>query len=315
MTAVDQAAAERARREREARERHLIRDFRPPEGVVLHFHVASLGARFGAQLLDLLLTFLFVVAVMVLLGVTQIVGWVALVTIGSLFFFFVRAPYYIVTELLWNGQTLGKRITHLRVVSADGRSLRPYAVTVRNLMKEMEVFVPGTALFMVPALGIAEVLILLSWITILLAVPLTNRRRQRLGDMIAGTYVIYQPKAVLLPDLAERPEAEARDKFSFLAHQLDHYGRFELQTLERILQVDDSGYTREMRERHRRNIAAITERIRAKIEYTEKIEPEEIPEFLGAFYRAQRKYLETRKLFGDAREDKFHQHENKETAQ
>ena len=313
MTNTTEATAKRARKERKKREARLIRDFRPPEGVVLNFQVAGLGSRFGAQILDLLLTGLAILAIVILLSVTEIASWGFLTTFAALAFFFIRAPYYVLTELLWNGQTLGKRITGLRVVSADGRSLAPYAVTVRNMMKEMEVFVPGTALFAIAGLGVAEIVLLLVWITILLAVPLTNRKRQRLGDMIAGTYVIHQPRAVLMPDVATRQPAQT-ERFSFLNHQLDHYGRFELQTLERVLQTDLSGYSREMRERHRRNLAAITEKIRAKIEYTDRIEPADHQTFLEAFYRAQRRYLETRQLFGDAREDKFHQHDTKSDA-
>lgn len=313
MTNTNEAAAKRARRDRKKREARLIRDFRPPEGVVLNFQVAGLGSRFGAQLLDLLLTSLAILAIVILLSVTEIASWQFLSTFAALAFFFIRAPYYILTELLWNGQTLGKRITGLRVVSADGRSLAPYSVAVRNMMKEMEVFVPGTALFAIVGLGVADMVILLIWITILLAVPLLNRKRQRLGDMIANTYVIYQPRAVLMPDVATR-QPEREERFSFLNHQLDHYGRFELQTLERVLQTDLSRYSPEMRERHRRNLAAITDKIRSKIEYTDPIQGTDHQAFLEAFYRAQRRYLETRQLFGDAREDKFHLHDGKDPA-
>ena len=307
-------AAWRERQARRAREKRMINDFRPPEGVVLNFQVAGLGARFGAQFLDLLLTSLLIFGIMILLAVLEIGSWEFLSALGALLFFFIRAPYYIITELLWNGQTLGKRISKLRVVSADGRTLQPYAVAVRNLMKEMEVFVPGTALFAIAGLGFFEAIILLIWIAILLAVPLTNHKRQRLGDMIAGTYVIYQPKAVLMPDIATRAPVAQEDRFTFLPHQLDHYGAFELQTLERVLQVDTSDYSTPMRDRHRRNVAAIVEKIRAKIEYTDRIEQGDREAFLQAFYRAQRRYLETRQLFGDAREDKFHQLDQKEKA-
>lgn len=94
-----------------------------------------------------------------------------------------RAPYYVAAELLWNGQTLGRRAVGLRVVSADGRSLR----AVRNIMREFGVFVPGAALFVAPLLSRRQYVLLLAWRPVLLAVPLCNRRRQRLGDMIAGT--------------------------------------------------------------------------------------------------------------------------------
>ncbi len=304
-------AAWRERQARIRREKRLIRDFRPPEGVVLNFHVAGLGARFGAQFLDILLTVLLIFGIMILLSLTEIASWNFLSALGALLFFFIRAPYYILTEILWNGQTLGKRILKLRVVSADGRTLRPYSIAVRNLMKEMEIFVPGTALFAIQGLGFFEAIILLVWITILLIVPLTNRRRQRLGDMIAGTYVIQQPKAVLMPDMATVAAARSEDRFTFLAHQLDHYGAFELQTLEKVLQVNDRTYSAAMRNRHRENVEAIVDKIRLKIEYTDPIRPADQLKFLHAFYRTQRQYLETRQLFGDARTDKFHQLDEK----
>lgn len=303
-------AARRARKARKAAERRLIRDFRPPEGVVLTFQVAGLGARIGAQMLDLAITFFGVLAIVILLLVTEIAPWSVVSTIAALAFFFIRAPYYVMAELLWNGQTLGKRMTGLRVVSADGRSLRPYSVTVRNLMKEMEVFVPGTMLVAVEYISTFEVLVLVVWICVLLAVPLMNRKRQRLGDMIAGTYVIYQPKAVLMPDMAQA--GQHAERFSFLNHQLEHYGRFELQTLERILQLDTSRHTSKLHERHAENVASVVEKIRTKIEFTDQIAPSDHREFLQAFYVAQRRFLETRRLFGDAREDKFHREDSTE---
>lgn len=306
MSRRPQSVAEKERRARARRERRIIADFMPPEGVPLRFEVAPLGARFGAQLLDLLLTATFAIAVVALLAITDVVPGSAITLIGSLLFLFVRAPYYVATELAWNGQTVGKRAAHLRVVSADGRTLRPWAISVRNIMKEMEVFVPGTALFMSPFMGPVEAIVLLAWIALLLAVPLTNRRRQRLGDMIAGTYVIRQPRAVLMPDLGARAGAPWGERFSFLPHQLDHYGAFELQTLERVLHADTGRMGRIAAERHRKNLADIAGRIRAKIDYTDPVPEREVPAFLEAFYLAQRRYLESRKLFGDARADKYH---------
>lgn len=307
-------AAWRERQARLSREKRLVRDFRPPEGVVLNFKVAGLGARFGAQLLDILLTVLLIFGTMILLSVTEVASWNFLSALGALLFFFMRAPYYILTEILWNGQTLGKRILKLRVVSADGRTLRPYSIAVRNLMKEMEVFVPGTALFAIQGLSFFEAIVLMVWITILLIVPLTNKRRQRLGDMIAGTYVIHQPKTVLMPDMATVAASAAEERFSFLPHQLDHYGAYELQTLEKILQIDQRKYSQSMRRRHDENVEAIVTKICSKIEYIEKVPPSDREAFLQAFYRAQRQYLETRQLFGDARTDKYHTMDEKSGA-
>lgn len=306
--------AREARRKRAQMDRvRLINDFRPPEGVPLSFEVAGLGMRFAAQTIDLLITFGFIIALWIVLALLG-ASWSLLAALGSILYLLIRAPYYIATELVWNGQTLGKRICRLRVISADGRSLRPYSVAVRNVMKEMEVFVPLSFMFMDPTADPLEYFLVMAWVAILLAVPMFNRRRQRLGDMMAGTYVIHQPQTVLVPDLATRADAEVREKFAFLAHHLDHYGAYELQTLERVLHVDTHGQGADLVLRHNENLKAIADKIRGKIGYTDPVADGDVPQFLEAFYAAQRRYLESRKLFGDARVDKFHKEDKPEPA-
>ena len=302
-------------REKKARERRLINDFLPPEGVPIKFEVAGLGARLAAQIADLLLTVVFMLALIVLLAVgfdvldapqTVVVGFAAILSLA------IRAPYYIFAELFWNGRTLGKRMMRLRVVSADGRSLTAHAVVVRNLMKEVEVFMPGTYLLVTSEADTVTSLILIVWIGVVLGVAVLNRRRQRIGDMIAGTYVISQPQALLMPDLAAAPMPKVAERFVFLPHQLDHYGAYELQTLEKILHAGTiPAQSTEMVARHNANMAAIIEKIRAKIDYAEPVAPADNAAFLGAFYNAQRVHLEQRQLFGEKRADKFHSDETK----
>lgn len=288
----------------------LLPDFLPPEGVPIHFTLAGLGARFAAQLVDLLLTGGFVLGLLILLVVMQVElgdGWSILF---MLLFFLIRAPYYILTEVVWNGQTLGKRVTGLRVISATGGSLRPYSIVVRNLMKEMEVFVPGTYMLAAVSLEGLTVALLILWILILLLVPIISKRRQRLGDMIADTVVIHHPRAVLVPDLAAArtvtADAQPGERFVFQTYHLDHYGRYELQTLERVLQAGPPYSSLDVQRRHKESLATISAKIRAKIDYPEAVPEAEARAFLDAFYKAQRAYLESRKLFGEAREDKFH---------
>lgn len=301
------ASTGRRRNPAKSATRRMINDFIPPEAVPLHFEVGTLGSRFGAQIIDILITALAVGALLLLLALTRIVPSSAMMLLGSLLLFAIRVPYYTAAELMWNGQTLGKRICRLRVVSSDGRGLSAHSVVVRNLMKEAEVFVPGTYLLVGQALDIWTNLVTLSWIAILVAVPLFNAKRQRLGDMIAGTYVIHQPEAILVPDLAAaiRPAA-GEDRFVFLPHQMDHYGRYELQTLEKVLHLKRSRLSREEYGRHHNNMVAIARNIRKKIVYEEAVADRDAEAFLDSFYIAQRRYLEQRKLFGDTREDKFH---------
>ena len=85
-------ASRRAPGRTDRHERRLIRDFLPPEGVPLKFEVASLGARLGAQVVDLLATGVFALAVVVLLAATDAVAPPVVELIGWLLFLFVRAP-------------------------------------------------------------------------------------------------------------------------------------------------------------------------------------------------------------------------------
>lgn len=279
----------------------------PPEGVPLHFQIAGIGARFGAQITDLLISGVFILALIVLLAFGLEAPRELVTAVGVLAFFLIRTPYYALFELLWNGATLGKRMMRTRVISADGRALTAHAVVVRNLMKEAEVFVPGAMIFAAGGEDIWLRLIIAVWILTCLLTPMLNRRRQRLGDIIAGTIVIQRPVAILAPDLAAKPAKDKQGAFVFLPHQLEHYGDFELQSLEALLQAPPPPTApAPLRRRHAETLSAVIARIRAKIDYGEAVKEADAEAFLRAFYNAQRAHLEQRRLFGDKRADKFH---------
>lgn len=281
----------------------------PPEGVPLNFEVAGVGVRLGAQISDVLITTLAALALVLILDFVGITSGSTTGAVFMLFFFFTRIPYYAVSELAWNGQTLGKRLLKIKVVSNDGGPLTTHALVVRNLMKEAEVFLPGTLLLTLPAASAFAAILGLAWVAMAFAVPLFNARRRRLGDLIAGTYVIHLPEPVLLKDLAqEAPRAKAEEGgFAFLSHHLDHYGAYELQTLEDLLRADQKpAESPSMLERQKATRALVVEKIRKKIGYAEAISEREQSEFLMAFYNAQRAHLEQRQLFGDRRADKHH---------
>lgn len=286
--------------------RRLLTDFIPPEGVPIHFKVASLGARFAAQLADILITVSTVLIILLLISFGDLMSGASLEALAALLFFALRVPYYVTTEILWNGQTIGKRLLGIRAISADGRTLTAHAVTVRNLMKEMEVFVPGTYLLVTPFLDPLTVIIVSLWIVLLLTVPLLSRRSQRMGDVIANTLVVEMPRPALLPDITERRDTSAQAKFVFLPHHLDHYGRYELQTLENLLQIEPAKLSPAAQRQHADGVTRVAGAIIAKIGFNQTVAPQELRRFLAQFYTAQRAYLENRRLMGDKREDKFY---------
>ncbi|MEO0749967.1 MAG: RDD family protein [Pseudomonadota bacterium] len=289
----------------------------PPEGVPIYLRIAGIGVRLAAQITDILITVIASIAFLIVLGALDLTSPETWGAIAYMLFFIIRVPYYVLSEIAWNGQTLGKRLMKIKVVSYDGRSLKVHALVVRNLMKEAEIFLPATLVLVLDASEPAFTLPALIWIIGSCLVPLFNKRRRRLGDLIAGTYVIHLPQPVLLQDVSKlslrRPKT--KQQFTFLSHQLDHYGAFELQTLEELLRAQTSRMPYQTGKTYADTLAQIVENIRRKIDYPDKITEDQRLQFLQAFYNAQRAHLEQRQLFGERRSDKFFdENDSKETS-
>lgn len=297
------AAAYSRELERDLRARYL--PIVPPEGVPIGFEKASMGARFGAQLLDLLITYGSLIALFIVVGLNIDIGWNGYVAIFALLSFLIRIPYYILTELVWNGRTIGKLILKIRVISSNGRRLEPHQVVVRNLMKEAEVFTPISLIFGILVTNGPMRFAMGVWLLAVILVPIFNKRNQRLGDMVAGTFVVVQPRVQQVAEVTEAAK-QFSEQFVFTHDQLETYGRFELQSLEKILR--DKGTAQAD---YQRDID-VARAICAKIGYTETVQPAQSRPFLMAFYNAQRAHLEQRQIFGDKREDKYHDRVSKD---
>ena len=285
----------------------------PPEGVPIFLKIAGIGVRSAAQITDILITLIASIAILILLGTLDLTTAQTWGAVASMLFFIIRIPYYVLSEIVWNGQTLGKKLMKIKVVSYDGRSLTVHALVVRNLMKEAEIFLPATLILTLDASAPEFTIPALIWIFGTCLVPLFNPRRRRLGDLIAGTYVIHLPQPVLLQDVSKLslPSAEAEPEFTFLSHHLDHYGAFELQTLEDLLRAQSSDMPYQTGQTYVETLAQVVENIRHKIDYPDKITQDQRLRFLQAFYNAQRAHLEQRQLFGERRSDKHFDEEDR----
>ena len=106
-------------------------------------------------------------------------------------------------------------------------------------MREVEVFLPLSFLGAQARDGTASAFFAIfacAWSGIFLFFPLLDRDRLRIGDLLAGTWVVQTARVALGSDLA-RAESAQRRTFSDAA--LDLYGEYELQTLEDVLRRDD----------------------------------------------------------------------------
>jgi uncharacterized RDD family membrane protein YckC len=275
-----------------ARADKLWRSLLTPEGVDLGLRLGGAGERAAAFLIDSLLV-LAALAVLSI-GIFFIIlrsGTVGVPGILWLFgYFLLRNFYFALFELGPRAGTPGKRALGLRVVSRAGGRLTADAVLARNLMRELEIFVP-LSLLISQASGLDGWVVTagLVWTGLFTVFPLFNRDLMRAGDLVAGTWVVHVPRRVLLPDLAEEHPGTA--PLAFTRVQVEAYGIKELQLLEQVLRLRDPG-----------TMAAVAEQIRRKIGWT-GAEPD--GPFLDAYYAALRERLERRLLFGHRRADKF----------
>jgi uncharacterized RDD family membrane protein YckC len=287
--------AERAllHRAEAAKRRSLV----TPEGVDLSLKLADIGQRIPAFLLDLLIMFGLLVGLTIVcmigaftVGLTS--AEIALI-IWLLGFFLLRNFYFILMEMGPRAATFGKRASGLRVVARSGDRLTADRVIARNMMREIEFYLPLSFLLFNSAEGTADALTSLAglaWTCLFLFFPLFNKDKMRVGDLLAGTWVVNAPRRKLTAELAN--SWEGGPDYRFTDTQLDVYGVFELQTLEQVLRDDRA-----------EAIGTVADVIRVKLGLEWDGGPDRA--FLSAYYDAARARMERGLLFGKRRADKF----------
>ncbi len=152
-----------------------------PEGIELTLRLAGPVPRALAWAADL--------------AIRVVVLWLAAIALGALGLFgagvmflaafFLEWLFPAWCEARWNGATPGKRLLGLVVLNDDGSPVRWSAALTRNLLRAVD-FLP-----FLYATGLAAMLV--------------NRDFKRLGDLAAGTVVVYREgahRAVLIPAAA-----------------------------------------------------------------------------------------------------------------
>lgn len=154
-----------------------------PEQVSLKFKIAGLGSRATANIVDWFILILINVAVslsIILIGkmipdlhpIPTVSNYVYAVMIILLFL--LLWGYFVFFEFFASGRTPGKMLVGIRVIQENGQSITFLASAVRNLFRIID-FLP--ALFL---LGILMIFF--------------HSRHKRIGDIAAGTLVVYQRK-------------------------------------------------------------------------------------------------------------------------
>lgn len=204
--------------------------FETPENVEIQYQAAGLGHRYIAYLVDMVVIIVpFVIVFLFNLfyfgayferqvqamqmdpeEAEKLMIYIIVNLLAS--FTAVSVLYFLLCEFLLRGQTVGKRVIGLRIVKTNGFSLDSVSIFLRNIFRLIDQFSP-------------------LWI-----VPVLSRRSQRLGDMVAGTVVVFdKPERLSLvrEELAGRAAADAR--FRFDAAALGRLRPVDFETVELLL--------------------------------------------------------------------------------
>ena len=299
-------SAPAARRADTGNERVLV----TPEGIALPVRVASRGARAGALILDLTIILVLVVgatlALLAIAGGAASIGremqsataagralqFLAIVWIIAMFLF--RNAYFLFFELGPRGATPGKRLTGIRIAARDGGRLTADMVIARNLLRDIELFLPLVFVASAGADSGVAWLAATGWFLIFMLFPMFNRDALRAGDVIAGSWVLERPRERLQAAMSAtgaREEANP-DGYRFEDAELAVYGEFELQALERVLRED-----------RQQSIETVYRTIAEKIGRNDGWNDEKA--FLEAYYTQLRARLESGMRMGRRKRDKF----------
>lgn len=139
-----------------------------PEGALLPLTPAGFGVRILAQLLDILIRFGITAVIFILLSLLGGLG----VGIALILTFLLEWFYPVFFEVTRQGRTPGKKWMGIRVVNDDGTPITFGPSLLRNLLRVVD-FLP------------------MLYLTGIIA-SLCNRQFKRLGDLAAGSMVIYE---------------------------------------------------------------------------------------------------------------------------
>ena len=155
-----------------------LRTVQTPEGIDLHLPLAGLVPRSLAWLIDALIRLFIYTGLATVLLIFGDTG-AGLYLLAA---FVIEWFYPVLFEVLRDGQTPGKRSYGIKVLHDDGTPISWSASLIRNLLRVVD-FLP-----IMYGFGIATMML--------------NRDFKRLGDLAAGTIVVYRDVPLPVPKLS-----------------------------------------------------------------------------------------------------------------
>jgi uncharacterized RDD family membrane protein YckC len=164
-----------------------------PEKIHFSYHIAEIGTRIAAYLIDEIIQMIIVVIIVISLilsgysiqthvkeGLTNITAAFLMIMV-----FLLRWFYFVLFEAIMEGQSPGKKLMRIRVIRDNGDSLDFETIILRNFLRVIDGFpvIPFTGGF----------------------IALIDFQNRRLGDIIADTIVVTEIQYNLtIPDFQVR---------------------------------------------------------------------------------------------------------------
>ena len=163
----------------------------------IEFEIAEFHKRLLAYLIDLVILILYMIGMLyVLIGSLELrqdyIGMIFLVVLVPMLF------YSLLTELFMNGQSVGKKVLKIRVMSLDGGEANLGQYLTRWFLRFYEWgFIMFSFFYF--SLSFGFLLLFIGGVASVIIISITPKN-QRLGDMAAGTVVVNTRSALTLAD-------------------------------------------------------------------------------------------------------------------
>ena len=160
--------------------------------IELDFEVANLVQRFAAWFLDLIVQIVYMLVMYRYFLSSLSFGSDITSVIGEVVIYLPILLYHLLSEVILNGQSLGKKIVGIRVISETGSRPSFYQYLLRWLIRPFDVTSLGVGFLAVSfsTKGGDWLFVLLYLVVLVTAIVVLIKKHKRLGDLAAGTLVI-----------------------------------------------------------------------------------------------------------------------------
>ncbi len=140
------------------------------QNIDLEYDLASLGERIVAWLIDVAIFIAYFIVISAIIGFSKMGAFIDKNPWISILFIFPFVFYNLACDIFLNGQTLGKKVMKIKVISLNGDQATMGQFMIRWLFRLVDIY-------------------LFNMLVAFVAVAVSDKK-QRVGDMVAGTAVI-----------------------------------------------------------------------------------------------------------------------------